>query len=496
MSARTDLDRSVHWGVWLSLLALVVFLAPVFAASPAAAHVELASSDPADGAVLDKPAAVLTLTFSQTAKPAGSGLRIVDDSGAAVAADVASGDGGVTWRLRPASPLGPGRYGVRWRIAAGDAHTMFGTVQFRVAGVAAAAGDSKESIARADDSSAPALPPADSELAYPAALEAGPDAEDGPWWGIAAAVGRWVSFLGVLVAVGALVVIVTTLVGSVGDLRLSDRVVRLAAMGAAAGSLVEGAAVLSTLGVETPVAPLTAVALRLTGGLALATSFRLVVRRTGGRRGHDVPTLRGAEHRGGGRTAQMVLTPPVVVGRVRGVPARPIAAGVGSAALLVSFLLDGHSTIVGPWPLIAAASLAHAAAAAVWVGGVVLLATLLLGRARAGVPTGAGELAVRFSIPATASVAVVGLAGAGLTVLILDSPSDLLSTPWGRALLVKLVLVTVVALLGYANNRYAVPALDAWRPDTARLLRRTVAIEGALMVAVVAVTAILVASQA
>jgi copper transport protein len=171
-------------------------------------------------------------------------------------------------------------------------------------------------------------------------------------------------------------------------------------------------------------------------------------------------------------------------------------AFVSCVLLLASFTLDGHTAVVGPWPIIAAATLAHTAAAAVWVGGVVLLAILLLVRARAGVPTGAGELAVRFSIPATAAVVVAGGAGLALTALIIDSPAELLTTPWGRVLLVKLGLVAVVALMGYANNRYALPALDAWRPGTARLLRRTVAAEATVMVAVLLTTALLVASQA
>jgi putative copper export protein len=54
----------------------------------------------------------------------------------------------------------------------------------------------------------------------------------------------------------------------------------------------------------------------------------------------------------------------------------------------------------------------------------------------------------------------------------------------------------VVALMGWANNRYALPALDAWRPGTARLLRRTVAAEATVMIAVLLVTAVLVGSQA
>jgi copper transport protein len=180
---------------------------------------------------------------------------------------------------------------------------------------------------------------------------------------------------------------------------------------------------------------------------------------------------------------------------VRGVPAHPITTTTVSVTMLASFLFDGHTATVAPKPLIAAAALAHTAAGAVWVGGVVLLATLLLVRARAGVPTGAGELAVRFSVPATAAVVIAGVAGTALTMLIIDSPADLINTPWGRILLIKLGLVTAVAIMGYVNNRYALPALDAWRPGTARLLRRTVAAEATVMIVVLLVTAILVAAQ-
>jgi len=174
---------------------------------------------------------------------------------------------------------------------------------------------------------------------------------------------------------------------------------------------------------------------------------------------------------------------------------RPVLTAVIGTVMLVSFVFDGHTATVGPRLLIATADLAHTAAAAVWVGGVVLLAVLLLVRARAGVPTGAGELAVRFSVPATAAVVVAGLAGTVLTPLIIDAPGDLTSTPWGRIMLIKLGLVATVAVMGYVNNRYALPALDSWRPGTARFLRRTVAAEATVMIAVLLSTAILVASQ-
>ncbi len=329
-----------------------------------------------------------------------------------------------------------------------------------------------------------------------------------------AAGARWLCFAGVLISVGALIVVVTTLVGSSGDVRLAERVVRAAAGLAVVGALGEGACLLWESGPQVPWSPALAVGLRLIAGMALLVTLRLVPHGAGGRRSHDVPALPGTPKTGRyvpvdgwqrqpgnrtqdvrGRSAQLLLTPPVRTGRVRGVPSAPGTTAIICLLMLLSFVFDGHTVSVGPRLVTAAADLAHTAAAAVWVGGVVLLAVLLLVRARAGVPTGAGELAVRFSVPATAAVVVAGVAGTALALLILESPGDLFSTAWGRVMIIKLVLVAIVAVMGYVNNRYALPALDAWRPGTARLLRRTVAMEAMVMTAVLLVTAVLVGSQ-
>ena len=166
--------------------------------------------------------------------------------------------------------------------------------------------------------------------------------------------------------------------------------------------------------------------------------------------------------------------------------------GVTVALLVGSFLFDGHTVTARPRAIVVAADVAHTVAASVWVGGVLLLAALLLGRARLGVPTGAAEMAVRFSVPATAAVTLTGVAGAALTLAILDRPGHLVSTGWGRVLLVKVALVAVVAVVGLYNSRRVVPRLDDPTPDGMRRLRRTVLAEAVLMVAVLLTTAILV----
>ena len=101
-----------------------------------------------------------------------------------------------------------------------------------------------------------------------------------------------------------------------------------------------------------------------------------------------------------------------------------------------------------------------------------------------------GDLAARVGVP----LEIAGIA-VRRPARHRDVPADLLTTPWGRVLLVKAGLVAAVAVMGYVNNRYAVPALDAWAPGSARVLRRTVTAEAAVMIVVVLVTAVLVVSQ-
>jgi hypothetical protein len=60
-----------------------------------------------------------------------------------VAVKVRTPDDGVTWKIRPAEALKPAaRYGLKWKVAAGDAHPKTGTVTFRTANPNAAESES------------------------------------------------------------------------------------------------------------------------------------------------------------------------------------------------------------------------------------------------------------------------------------------------------------------------------------------------------------------
>jgi copper transport protein len=173
------------------------------------------------------------------------------------------------------------------------------------------------------------------------------------------------------------------------------------------------------------------------------------------------------------------------------VPA-PSALSAGAAGCLLAlgaFLLTGHSVVSEPQSVALPANLAHTAAAAVWLGGLVLLPLTLAERREAEDPLGGARLVGRFSTVATIALGVVAAAGTSLAWVEVRSVAAL-DTAYGTVLLVKVTLVGIVVALAAYNNRRLVPAIRngaGWD----RLLR-TVRLEAVGLVGVVAVTAVLV----
>lgn len=137
-----------------------------------------------------------------------------------------------------------------------------------------------------------------------------------------------------------------------------------------------------------------------------------------------------------------------------------------SLGLLLTPGLAGHAATGGDPVLGLALDVAHLGSAALWIGGLVMLAALLVpGMAQDERPMDAIELARRFSPYAFGAVVVVVASGVVQSLRQVGSFYALFHTAYGRILIVKVCFVTVLVGLGAISRRFVI---GRWRPTLAR----------------------------
>ena len=161
-------------------------------------------------------------------------------------------------------------------------------------------------------------------------------------------------------------------------------------------------------------------------------------------------------------------------------------------SIAVTPALSGHARVEGGLAILSDA--VHVAAAGVWVGGLLFLSVLLV-EAGAGRWSLAYSVVPRFSLLALVAVAAVLVSGTVNGIFEVGSLSALWDTTYGRVLLAKVALVVPLLGLGAYNRLVAVPGFRDERDEPAlrRRFSSVVGVELALMVVVVALTAVLVA---
>jgi putative copper export protein len=171
----------------------------------------------------------------------------------------------------------------------------------------------------------------------------------------------------------------------------------------------------------------------------------------------------------------------VAVSRAGG-PLRALAATAGWSILLASYLLVGHPQANHPFRLEIAAHAVHLAAVSVWFAGVAYLTVELRQRRRQGAPWLSGRVVSRFSRLAEVMVVLVLVSGTVLTGGQAKLHEQFWTTPYGRALIAKLVFVGVVLAIGGYNRQKVVPAV-AERDEEAgwRHLRATCVVESTVI---------------
>ncbi len=159
-----------------------------------------------------------------------------------------------------------------------------------------------------------------------------------------------------------------------------------------------------------------------------------------------------------------------------------LAGAVAAAVLLASFSASGHAmSLHGDTRIVTfAMDFAHLVAAALWIGGVLVLAPIVTAQ-RALTPV----LFARFTPLAMLAVGVILISGVYATIVHVPSLGDLVNTLYGRILVTKIVLVAVLLAFGYRHfqiGRGRSSAGDA----------STIGYEALVGVAVIAVTAVLI----
>jgi copper transport protein len=466
----------------------------LWCAPPATAHTKLESSAPAAGSTPNRPVAEVTLRFTLPVSPLGDGI-VIDGPGGTVAADVAAAEAGIVLVATPSDTLTAGDYTVTWTAAAQDGHPLEGTFGFTVTGTDPGESSGGTGTPSADATTTPGGTDGDTETGGTGDGDSGsehdmsgmdhdmghdPSTMDNPATRVAEAgarLGGAAALWGGLVAAGGLAFVAFVLRGR--DEADTPVVLRLARW---AGVVILGGLVVRVLAGSVLVAH---------GDLAAAVSPSAIGDSLTGTTLWDVGLqAAGAVVLAAGARHTLSGSWLAVIGVV--------LVGAGQVA-------GGHSNTVEPRWLVVTADVAHLAAAATWVGGVVAMGLLLRARRRDGRDLDAALMGARFSVVAAVSVMVVGVAGVVLAVGILDRPAQLWESSWGLLLLAKVGVVVVVSAIGAHNHFQVVPRLTARRRAVVRhagrshraggMLRRSAGRETTLMVGIVLLTAWLVAAS-
>ena len=182
-------------------------------------------------------------------------------------------------------------------------------------------------------------------------------------------------------------------------------------------------------------------------------------------------------------------------------PAGPLAPALAMVALSVAAIalvsVQGHASQAPFHTFQVAVDVIHLGSVSIWIAGLawVLVALRRLPRVADGGDVLAARALARFSRVAFVVVGVAIATGVVRAAGELSDPAQLWDTSYGRSIIYKVLLLCPIGVLALRNRR-VVNALRAVRTPTAatlRMVRRNVAMELTLTLAVVLVASILVA---
>ena len=411
--------------------------AGVLWASAASAHAELLTTEPSPRAQLAEVPSTIRLTFSEPVQAPSGSIRVLDSERREIEVrSIRSSDGVVTASL---PSFGPGGYVVTWRVVSADSHPIGGAFTFGV-------GDGA------------VLPNTSQFLAESGASRT---------VGVALGAARALQFASLFVLVG--VIAIARMRWTAGFVEVASRRVLVGAGGIAVVSALAG--------------------IGLQGANPRGGAIGDVVRPSAW---SDVLDTRFGEAWLVRGALAMTLVVLVSFGRRAGPRylTSPIVNGLAAVAIVgigATVIRTGHAA-TGRWRAIAAvADAVHLASAALWIGGLVVIALRARHEQLRDEP--ARSFVCWFSQLALCTVALLALSGAvqGLRQSG-GSIGDFVSSTYGRTLLVKIAIVVAVVAVARLSRRIA----HHGEGIVTRRLARAVKLELVLLALVIALTAGLV----
>ena len=422
----------------VAVLVGVFLVVMAFGVGTAGAHNELTGVDPVDGSMLDR-AGTIRFRFLNPVPLDTMSVEAIDTAGARTPVEGLRHGGATTEVVVDAAGLPAGSVTLRWRLVGADGHVVTDRVQYGIA-----------------DSDSPSV-------VVPSAVTGPINGGSSPL----APVGRWllrtVSYLALMTFVGAAVAQrwLWPGIGAHGVLRHAP-IVGLTVIGLlSVVQLVELAAQIDGVGFGTATGRWRS-ALRARAGDALAV--RAVV-------------------------AALAVVFFAVVARIP----RTVADGlrvVVVVLLLGTWSFAGHAAS-GRWPVLGVVvDGAHHGAAAIWIGG---LAVLAVGLRSMGADE-VGPVMTRFSAAAPWLVGTLAATGVVAKLRLLDGPSSLIGAH-SLVLVAKLGVVGCMLWIADLNRRRVrrwCDAADSLGMRRVDVLRRAMTTEAVSGVVVLGITAVLV----
>jgi copper transport protein len=447
-------------------LALAVLLA---GAGSAWAHATLEGSTPARGATVARAPAQVVFRFDEAVEGTFGAVRVFDARGHRVDEGDAFHPGGTGSQLavHVKPHLAEGTYTATYRVVSADGHIVSSGVDFSIGHASASGGESVEDLLASS--------------------------RTGKVTGVAFSVARALQYAAIAVAGGTLVFLLAIWAAALASVAAASESWR-------AASEAFGSRVRLLLGCAAAVGAVSAVAaLVLEAAEGAGVTFWSALRPR--LLGDVIGTRFGTVWLIGAICWALIGMTVASMGPALTKPRAsaatwPLLLPMGFLILLPA--LSGHGATQHPVAVLFPANVLHVAAMSAWVGGIATLLVALPAATRRLEPDARGALltatVARFSNLALAGVIALLLTGLLQAILEIRHLDLVFTTAFGRAALIKLVLLVGLIGLGAINRRRTIPRLRAaaaaGRPPGAEgvVLRRTLRVEALLIAAALGTT--------